>query len=76
MGAAGETEQSVYQTDLTVPLAIVIGAEGRGLRRLTKEQCDSLMFIPMLGQVESLNLSVATGVMLYEAVRQRLLAVK
>jgi 23S rRNA (guanosine2251-2'-O)-methyltransferase len=76
MGAAGETEQSVYQTDLTVPLAIVIGAEGRGMRRLTKEQCDSLMFIPMLGQVESLNLSVATGVMLYEAVRQRLLAVK
>ena len=72
MGAAGETTQSVYQADLTVPLALVIGAEGKGLRRLTKEQCDSLLFIPMLGQVESLNLSVATGVLLYETVRQRL----
>jgi len=72
MGAADETTQSVYQADLTVPLALVIGAEGKGLRRLTKEQCDSLLFIPMLGQVESLNLSVATGVLLYETVRQRL----
>jgi 23S rRNA (guanosine2251-2'-O)-methyltransferase len=74
LGAAGETSQSLYQTDLTVPLALVIGAEGSGLRRLTKEQCDSLLFIPMQGQVESLNLSVATGVLLYETVRQRLLA--
>ena len=76
MGAAGETQQSLYQTDLTVPVALVIGAEEKGLRRLTKEQCDSLLFIPMLGQVESLNLSVAAGVLLYEAVRQRLLAAK
>lgn len=76
MGAAGETQQSLYQTDLTMPVALVIGAEEKGLRRLTKEQCDSLLFIPMLGQVESLNLSVAAGVLLYETVRQRLLVAK
>jgi 23S rRNA (guanosine2251-2'-O)-methyltransferase len=72
MGAAGETTQSVYKTDFTVPLAFVMGAEGKGLRRLTKEQCDVLVSVPMLGQVKSLNLSVATGVLLYETVRQRL----
>ncbi|MEQ1544513.1 23S rRNA (guanosine(2251)-2'-O)-methyltransferase RlmB [Methyloglobulus sp.] len=72
MGAAGEASQTVYQTDLTVPMALVIGAEGKGLRRLTKEQCDILIKLPMLGQVESLNLSVATGAFLYETVRQRL----
>ena len=76
MGAAGETAQTVYKTDFTIPLALVVGAEGKGLRRLTKEQCDVLVSVPMLGQVESLNLSVATGVLLYEAVRQRFLAVK
>jgi len=72
MGAAGEATQTAYQTDLTVPLALVLGAEGKGLRRLTKEECDMLIKLPMFGQVESLNLSVATGVLLYEAVRQRL----
>jgi 23S rRNA (guanosine2251-2'-O)-methyltransferase len=71
MGAAGEAEQTVYQADLTVPIALVIGAEGSGLRRLTKENCDLLIKVPMLGKIESLNLSVATGVFLYEAVRQR-----
>jgi 23S rRNA (guanosine2251-2'-O)-methyltransferase len=71
MGAAGEASQTVYQTDLNVPMALVIGAEGAGLRRLTKENCDLLIKLPMLGQVESLNLSVATGAFLYEAVRQR-----
>ena len=76
MGAAGETTETVYKTDFTVPMALVVGAEGKGLRRLTKEQCDVLVSVPMLGQVESLNLSVATGVLLYEAVRQRSLAVK
>jgi 23S rRNA (guanosine2251-2'-O)-methyltransferase len=76
MGAAGETAQTVYKTDFTVPMALVVGAEGKGLRRLTTEQCDVLVSVPMLGQVESLNLSVATGVLLYEAVRQRLPAVK
>ena len=76
MGAAGETAQTIYKSDFTVPMALVVGTEGKGLRRLTKEQCDVLVSVPMLGQVESLNLSVATGVLLYEAVRQRLLAVK
>ena len=71
MGAAGEASQTLYQTDLTVPMALVVGAEGMGLRRLTKENCDLLLKLPMQGQVESLNLSVATGVFLYEAVRQR-----
>ena len=75
MGAAGETAQTVYTADFTVPMALVVGAEGKGLRRLTKEQCDVLVSVPMLGQVESLNLSVATGVLLYEAVRQRALTV-
>lgn len=75
MGAAGETTQTVYITDFTVPMALVVGAEGKGLRRLTKEQCDMLISIPMLGTVDSLNLSVATGVLLFEVVRQRLLAV-
>lgn len=74
MGAAGETTQTAYQTDFTVPMAIVVGAEGKGLRRLTKEQCDILVKLPMLGRVESLNVSVATGVLLYETLRQRLLA--
>jgi 23S rRNA (guanosine2251-2'-O)-methyltransferase len=75
LGAAGETAQTVYKTDFTVPMALVVGAEGKGLRRLTKEQCDVLVSVPMLGQVDSLNLSVATGVLLYEAVRQRLLTI-
>ncbi|MGR9116301.1 MAG: 23S rRNA (guanosine(2251)-2'-O)-methyltransferase RlmB [Gammaproteobacteria bacterium] len=72
MGAAGEAQQSIFQTDLTVPLALVIGAEGKGMRRLTREECDILIKLPMSGQVESLNLSVAAGVFLYETVRQRL----
>lgn len=72
MGAAGTGSQSAFETDFTVPLALVIGSEGKGLRRLTIEQCDVLVSLPMLGQVESLNLSVASGVLLYDAVRQRL----
>ena len=75
-GADGETNQTLYTTDFNVPMAIVIGTEGKGLRRLTKEQCDMLVSIPMLGRVESLNLSVATGVLLFEAVRQRTLVAK
>jgi len=71
IGAAGEVETGVYQQDLTGPLAMVMGAEGKGLRRLTRETCDNLVTIPMPGNVESLNVSVATGVCLYEALRQR-----
>ena len=70
-GADGGTTQTAYQTDFTLPLALVVGAEGKGLRRLTKEQCDLLIKLPMLGKVESLNLSVASGVLLYEVMRQR-----
>lgn len=62
---------SLYQSDLSGALAIVMGAEGKGLRRLTKEVCDAMLVIPMAGTVSSLNVSVATGVCLYEAVRQR-----
>jgi len=76
MGAAGETAKTIYSTDFSVPMALVVGTEGKSLRRLTKEQCDVLVSVPMLGKVESLNLSVATGILLYEAVRQRLLLVK
>lgn len=70
-GAAGEADKTLYQLDLNLPLVLVMGAEGSGLRRLTRERCDFLLRIPMLGGVESLNLSVATGVVLYEVLRQR-----
>ena len=70
-GTAGEASESVYKTDLTGPVAIVMGAEGKGLRRLTREACDHLIHIPMKGDVSSLNVSVATGVCLFEALRQR-----
>jgi 23S rRNA (guanosine2251-2'-O)-methyltransferase len=71
VGTAGEAEQNVYQQSLTGPLALVMGAEGQGMRRLTRENCDYLINIPMAGEVSSLNVSVATGVCLFEAVRQR-----
>jgi len=71
VGTAGEAQGSIYQTDLTGPLALVMGAEGKGMRRLTREQCDLLINIPMAGEVSSLNVSVATGVTLFEIVRQR-----
>ena len=71
VGTAGEAGQSIYQADLSGPLGLVMGAEGSGMRRLTREQCDLLVSLPMLGSVESLNVSVATGVCLYEALRQR-----
>jgi len=71
IGAAGEAAQTLYDLDLTGPLAWVLGAEGSGLRRLTRERCDALASIPIIGHVESLNVSVATGICLYEAVRQR-----
>jgi len=71
VGAAGEAEKTIYQADLNLPLGLVMGAEEKGMRRLTREHCDFLVKIPMRGQVESLNVSVATGVVLFEAVRQR-----
>jgi 23S rRNA (guanosine2251-2'-O)-methyltransferase len=71
VGTDDQAEHSLYGAKLTGPLAIVLGAEGTGLRRLTRENCDALVSIPMRGIVESLNVSVATGVLLYEALRQR-----
>ncbi len=71
VGAAGEAEKSIYEIDQTGPVAWVLGAEGDGLRRLTRETCDELARIPMHGSVESLNVSVASGICLFEARRQR-----
>lgn len=70
-GAAGEASSSIYQTEFTGATAIVLGREGEGMRRLTRETCDYLFSIPMMGTVESLNVSVAAGISLYEALRQR-----
>lgn len=73
VGAVAEADKQLFEVPLTGAIALVIGAEGTGLRRLTQETCDLLVKIPMLGTVESLNVSVATGVGLYEIVRQRLM---
>ncbi|AMU98151.1 23S rRNA methyltransferase [Xanthomonas citri pv. fuscans] len=71
-GLAGEAEASLYSVDLRGNVGLVLGGEADGLRRLTREHCDGLVKIPMPGEIESLNVSVATGVTLFEAVRQRL----
>lgn len=71
IGTAGESSVNIYQSDLKGALALVMGAEGKGMRRLTRDLCDTLVFVPMAGYVSSLNVSVATGVCLFEAVRQR-----
>ncbi|MGE8067386.1 23S rRNA (guanosine(2251)-2'-O)-methyltransferase RlmB [Pseudomonas sp. NPDC089569] len=71
VGTAGEAEVSLYEQDLTGPTILIMGAEGKGMRRLTREHCDYLVNLPMAGSVSSLNVSVATGVCLFEAQRQR-----
>lgn len=70
-GAAGESKETIYDIDFKSSVALVMGAEGEGMRRLTREHCDGLFSLPMMGSVESLNVSVATGVSLYEVLRQR-----
>ena len=70
--ADGAESTSLYEVAFTGPTALVLGAEGKGIRRLTQENCDQVVRIPMLGRVDCLNVSVATGVCLYEALRQRL----
>jgi 23S rRNA (guanosine2251-2'-O)-methyltransferase len=71
IGTSDDAPRTLYQADLKVPLALVLGAEGSGMRQLTRKTCDELVSIPMRGGVESLNVSVASGVCLYEALRQR-----
>jgi 23S rRNA (guanosine2251-2'-O)-methyltransferase len=71
VGTDIETDKAIYEADFKGPAAIVMGSEGEGMRRLTRECCDQLVSIPMAGAVESLNVSVATGIVLFEAVRQR-----
>ena len=71
VGTSDRADKSIYELDLKGPLGLVLGAEEKGMRRLTEENCDFLASLPMAGKVECLNVSVATGVCLYEAVRQR-----
>ena len=72
VGTSDDAPRTIYQADLKVPVALVLGAEGAGMRQLTRKNCDELVSIPMHGAVESLNVSVASGVCLYEALRQRI----
>lgn len=74
IGTAGETDTCLYDVKLSGPMALVMGAEGKGMRRLTRENCDELVKLPMAGSVSSLNVSVATGICLFEIVRQRLMS--
>ena len=71
VGTSDDAEKTIYDVNLTGPVALVLGAEGEGMRQLTRKTCDELVSIPMHGAVESLNVSVASGVCLYEALRQR-----
>jgi 23S rRNA (guanosine2251-2'-O)-methyltransferase len=71
VGTEGQAEQSLYAADFKRPVAMVLGAEGSGMRRLTRDTCDFLVRIPMAGHMESLNVSVAAGIVLFEVLRQR-----
>jgi 23S rRNA (guanosine2251-2'-O)-methyltransferase len=71
IGTSDAADKTLYDLDLTGPIALVLGAEGSGMRQLTAKTCDELVRLPMLGAVESLNVSVASGICLYEALRQR-----
>ena len=71
VGTDEEADTTLYDIDLSGPIALVLGAEGKGLRRLTRDHCDHIVKIPMAGTVESLNVSVAAGICIYEAMRQR-----
>ena len=71
IGTSDDADATLYDVDLSGPVALVLGAEGAGMRQLTRKTCDQLVSIPMAGAVESLNVSVAAGVCLYEALRQR-----
>ena len=71
IGTSDDAHQTLFQADLSVPCALVLGAEGSGMRQLTRKTCDQLVSLPMKGAVESLNVSVASGICLYEALRQR-----
>ncbi len=71
IGTSDDAPQTLFQADLSVPCALVLGAEGSGMRQLTRKTCDQLVSLPMKGAVESLNVSVASGICLYEALRQR-----
>lgn len=71
VGSSDRGSQSLYEVDLTEPTALILGGEGWGIRKVTADRCDHLVYIPMAGSVDCLNVSVAAGVILYEAVRQR-----
>lgn len=73
IGTSDQAKQNIFEADLKGPIGLVVGAEGTGIRRLTADNCDQLINIPMSGKVECLNVSVATGVCLFEAYRQRIL---
>ncbi|WP_216797052.1 23S rRNA (guanosine(2251)-2'-O)-methyltransferase RlmB [Candidatus Vallotia tarda] len=72
IGTAADAQNSLYATELSGSIALIMGSEGEGMRRLTRETCDDLIYIPMMGRVSSLNVSVASGICLFEAVRQRI----
>lgn len=76
VGATAESENTLYQSQMTGPIALLMGAEGDGIRHLTRKHCDEMISIPMIGKVSSLNVSVATGICLFEVVRQRLFSPK